>query len=165
MKRNILMTACVLAAAASLTACSPSMLAALGNLSVSSTQQGDTVFESQALGFRVQIPEGVDDAFSAKTSEREAYGGTVTTVTVTYEKDGQSANVCSIALMDQAVWEKIQAEGGPLGTEIARSEDGRVAVMTSLQSNPFAEGTAAHETFQQLPGQLAVLADTFEFLE
>ena len=164
MKKEILMTACVLAAAVSLTACSPAMLAALG-ASASSTQQGDTVLESQTLVFRVHIPAGFDDAFSAQTSEREVYGGTVTTITVTYQKDGQSANVCSIELMDQAVWEKMQAEGGPLGTEIARSEDGRVAVMTSLQSNPFAEGTAAYETFQQLPSQLSILADTFEFLE
>ena len=38
MKKEILMTACVLAAAVSLTACSPAMLAALG-ASASSTQQ------------------------------------------------------------------------------------------------------------------------------
>lgn len=37
MKKEILMTACVLAAAVSLTACSPAMLAALG-ASASSTQ-------------------------------------------------------------------------------------------------------------------------------
>ena len=57
MKKEILMTACVLAAAVSLTACSPAMLAALG-ASASSTQQGDTVLESQTLGFRVHIPAG-----------------------------------------------------------------------------------------------------------
>ena len=165
MKRNILAAVCVLAAAASMTACSPAAPAQTGDPSVSVTQQGDAVFESQELGFRVQIPAGFDEAFSVETTQREAYGGTVGAVTVVYEQDGQSANVCTIELMDQAVWEKMQAEGGPLGREISPSADGRVAVINSQQSNPFAEGTAAYETFQTLPDQLDMLADTFEFLE
>lgn len=47
---------------------------------------------------------------------------------------------------------------------MGESEDGRVAVMTTLQSNPFAETDKDYELFNQLPKGLATVSGSFRFL-
>ena len=39
-----------------------------------------------------------------------------------------------------------------------------MVVLNTLQSNPFAEGTEDYELFQQLPDELAVVRESFQFL-
>lgn len=51
-----------------------------------------------------------------------------------------------------------------MGTELTTSEDGRVAVMTTLQSNPFSESEEAYDLFNQLPKELAAVSESFRFL-
>ena len=71
----------------------------------------------------------------------------------------------TIDLMTTADWEALQAEGGPTGSELARSADGRVAVYTTLQSNPVAEDDPLYDFFQTLPNELATVTESFAFLD
>ena len=54
---------------------------------------------------------------------------------------------------------------GPTGSELARSADGRVAVYTTLQSNPVAEDDPLYDFFQTLPNELATVTESFAFLD
>ena len=104
------------------------------------------------------------DHYEAGVSEREAYDDVITTVFISY-LDGESAvNVLSFEEMSKDVWEKVQAEGGPLGVVLGESDAGRVVVMNPLQSNPFAEGTPEYELFNELPDQLSAVTESFRFL-
>lgn len=122
------------------------------------------VYENMELGFRVELPALLTDHMSQTTSTREAYGETVTTVTITYEGEGGPANLLSFEEMSEAVWEQMQAEGGPLGTVLGTSDEGRVVVLNSTQSNPYAEGTEDYEVLNEFPMQLKVVIETFAFL-
>lgn len=168
MKRIISAATCALALCGVLTGCSPVTLIMMNQMAVTVTEQTvcetNLLVKSEVLGFQVEVPQLFDERFQAKADAREVYGETVDRVTVVYESGEAQANVCTVELMSSSLWDKMQAEGGPVGTEIARSEDGRVAVMTSLQSNPFVEGTADYDLFQQIPDALAVISDSFAFL-
>ena len=121
-------------------------------------------FESQELGFAVTLPSLLDGHMRQETSQREAYGETISTVSFYYVGETGDAHVLSFEEMSTAVWEQVQAEGGPLGVELGTSDSGRVVVMNTLQSNPFAEGTADYDVMNEYPSQLSVVYDTFRFL-
>ena len=121
-------------------------------------------FESQELGFAVTLPSLLDGHMRQETSQREAYGETISTVSFYYVGETGDAHVLSFEEMSTAVWEQVQAEGGPLGVELGTSDDGRVVVMNTLQSNPFAEGTSDYDVMNEYPSQLSVVYDTFRFL-
>lgn len=67
--------------------------------------------------------------------------------------------------MDQAVWDSIQAEGGPVGTELGVSSSGRVVVLNSMQSNPFEEGTDDYDKLNDIFDQMDIISETFTFLD
>lgn len=131
------------------------------------TEEIDTKVEylSRALGFQVSLPELLQGKMSVLEEEREAYGETITTVFVYYEGDEGQANVLSFEEMSQEVWTKVQEEGGPLGRELGVSKNGRVVVLNTIQSNPYKEGTKDFEILQDLPKQLAIIDETFTFIE
>ena len=122
------------------------------------------VYTDEALHFQVELPELLKGHLKIETATRQAYGETVSTVGVYYQNGDAVAHVLSLEEMSEEVWQQMQAEGGPLGEELARSQDGRVVVLNTLQSNPFAEGTEDYELFQQLPDELAVVRESFKVL-
>lgn len=131
----------------------------------SGSEEAPLLLESPELGFSVELPALLKDHMRVETSQRDAYGETISTVSVYYTNGESEAHVLSLEEMSQAVWEQVQAEGGPLGTVLGESDSGRVVILNTLQSNPFAEGTEDYELFNQLPQQLSVVYDTFQFTE
>ena len=131
----------------------------------SGSEEAPLLLESPELGFSVELPALLKDHMRMETSQRDAYGETISTVSVYYTNGESEAHVLSLEEMSQAVWEQVQAEGGPLGTVLGESDSGRVVILNTLQSNPFAEGTEDYELFNQLPQQLSVVYDTFQFTE
>lgn len=131
----------------------------------SGSEEAPLLLESPELGFSVELPALLKDHIRVENSQREAYGETISTVSVYYTNGESEAHVLSLEEMSQAVWEQVQAEGGPLGTVLGESDSGRVVILNTLQSNPFAEGTEDYELFNQLPQQLSVVYDTFQFTE
>lgn len=130
----------------------------------SEAEAGALLYTNEELGFSVELPALLADHYEAGVSEREAYDDVITTVFISY-LDGESAvNVLSFEEMSKDVWEKVQAEGGPLGVVLGESDAGRVVVMNPLQSNPFAEGTPEYELFNELPDQLSAVTESFRFL-
>ena len=131
----------------------------------SGSEEAPLLLESPDLGFSVELPALLKDHMRMETSQRDAYGETISTVSVYYTNGESEAHVLSLEEMSQAVWEQGQAEGGPLGTVLGESDSGRVVILNTLQSNPFAEGTEVYELFNQLPRQFSVIYDTFQFTE
>ena len=131
----------------------------------SGSEEAPLLLESPELGFSVELPALLKDHIQVENSQREAYGETISTVSVYYTNGESEAHVLSFEEMSQAVWEQVQAEGGPLGTVLGESDSGRVVILNTLQSNPFAEGTEDYELFNQLPRQFSVIYDTFQFTE
>ena len=128
------------------------------------TETNNTRYSNTELGFSVQLPAILEGNYQTTTTERQAYGEIITTVTVSYPYgDGDSVNVLSFEEMSSSAWEQMQAEGGPLGILLGESLDGRVVILNTLQSNPFPEGTPEYDLFQELPGQLSIIQDTFQF--
>lgn len=114
------------------------------------------------LGFSVELPALLEGHLDTAVTTTDVYDEVMTTVTVSY----QSAVSTSVLLFDEmstAAWEKMKAAGGPQGTELGTSAAGRVVVMNTLQSNPFAEETEDYKVFQEWPGQLGVVKETFAF--
>lgn len=125
-------------------------------------------YENKELGFEVSLPELLKDKMSITTEETEAYGETITTVSVYYNSETEgtitTVHVLSFDEMSEEAWNKMKEEGGPLGRELGVSEAGRVVVLNTLQSNPFEEGSEDFELFQKLPEQLGIVTETFAFL-
>ena len=67
--------------------------------------------------------------------------------------------------MSEAVWKNVQGEGGPVGDELGVSKDGRVVIINTLQSNPYAEGTVDYEELNKLPKQISEVKESFRFLD
>lgn len=116
------------------------------------------------LGFTVQVPALLEGKGDTAVTTTELYGETVTTVVVSYV----SATSLPVLLLDEmstGAWEKMKAEGGPVGVELGTSKAGRVVVMNSLQSNPYVEDSEEYTIFQQWPSQLGAVTETFKFTE
>lgn len=126
---------------------------------------GALIYKNNEFGFTTQLPPLLGDKYDTETSWRDAYGEKITTVTISYTGEEHTVNVLSFEEMSAEVWEKVQAEGGPLGMILGESESGRVIILNTPQSNPFAEGTADFELFQKLPKELAVVKDNFSFIK
>ena len=122
------------------------------------------LLESEELGFSAELPPLLEGRTEVEESRREAYGETVTTLSVYYVNGEARTHVLSFEEMSAGVWGKIQAEGGPLGRMLGVSDSGRVVVLNTLQSNPFPEGTEDYLLFQDLPQQLSVIEESFRFL-
>lgn len=126
---------------------------------------GILVYTNNELGFKTNLPPLLGDKYGVETSERDAYGEKITTVTISYTGEEYTVNVLSFEEMSKEVWDKVQAEGGPLGMVLGESESGRVVIWNTPQSNPFAEGTADFDLFQKLPKELSVVKDNFSFIK
>lgn len=134
----------------------------------SAAEHTDLTFSDENLGISFDLPEILKGHAKILSDQREAYGKTVDVISVYYMKQPNQADsdvhIFTIEIMDQDVWQQMQAEGGPLGSVLAESENGRVAVMNTLQSNPFAETDAEYDLFNQLPKELSVISESFHFL-
>ena len=132
------------------------------------SDSSDLTYSSDDLGIAFSLPEILRGHSKLLTSQREAYGETVDVVSLYYMEGPNlpesDVPILTIEIMSPQCWEKTKAEGGPLGTELTTSEDGRVAVMTTLQSNPFSESEEAYDLFNQLPKELAAVSESFRFL-
>ena len=124
------------------------------------------VYYDTNLGFKVELPELLRNHTKIETTEREGHTEKVTSVMVYYIGEGDTqVNVFSFDEMSSGEWEKTKEAGGPLGTVLGESEDGRVVVFNTLQSNPFMEGDPEYELFNELPGQMGIIQKTFQFLD
>ena len=133
--------------------------------SVSQDENGIITYSNEELGFAVDIPSELEGKLRAEVSEREAYGETITTVSVYYMGETGEAHIMSFEEMSEAVWKNVQGEGGPLGDELGVSKDGRVVIINTLQSNPYAEGTVDYEELNKLPKQISEVKESFRFLD
>lgn len=124
-------------------------------------------FRDETLGVTFTLPDSLRGHVKITTAQNDA--GTVDSVMVYYmHEPGDTENdihLFTIDLMTTADWEALRAEGGPTGSELARSADGRVAVYTTLQSNPVAEDDPLYDFFQTLPSELATVTESFAFLD
>lgn len=129
-----------------------------------SNQEEGLVFEDALMGFRVKLPMILEGKVSEEISTTENNGEVITTANIYYEGETDKVQVLSFDEMSEKLWKQMQEEGGPLGKELGISDDGRVIVMNTLQSNPFEEGTTDFEVFNQFPKQLKVVEESFEFI-
>lgn len=131
------------------------------------SQADSVLLEVPEMNFSVELPPLLKYHYTTELSSREAYGETIQTLRVFYRSDTDSSltSIVSFEEMSSSVWEQVQAEGGPLGSVLGESEDGRVVILNSLQSNPFSEGSPEFELFQDYPSQASVIQDSFQFLE
>lgn len=127
-------------------------------------QEEGPVFENAEMGFRVKLPALLEGKVSEEINTMEVNGETITTATIYYDGESDKVNVLSFDEMSEKLWKQMQEEGGPLGVEMGISNDGRVIVMNTLQSNPFEEGSADCEVLNQFPMQLKVVEESFEFI-
>ncbi len=130
----------------------------------SSTESEPLVYENEDLNFSVELPDLLKDCMYVEVSETTAYGDTINVVKVFYEGAESDQNIMAFEEMDQAVWDSIQAEGGPVGTELGVSSSGRVVVLNSIQSNPYEEGTDDYDKLNDIVDQMGVISETFKFL-
>ena len=140
------------------------------SISLGQESQDDTeplAFQDEELGITFTLPELLRDHTKITTTRNEA--DTVTSVMGYYMRQPDDTendiHIFTIDLMSVADWEALQAEGGPTGLELGRSADGRVAIYSSLQSNPLAEDDELYDFFQTLPGELDTVIESFAFLE
>lgn len=116
---------------------------------------------SEELGFAVTLPESLRDRMGQETMENNG----ITTLLISYAGETGTANLFSFDVMDTETYEKVKAEGGPIGTELGISDDGTVVLFNGPQSNPFEMGTADYEAMETLPSDLKIVFDTFRFLD
>ena len=116
---------------------------------------------SQELGFAVTLPESLRGRMGQSTVENSG----ITTLILSYAGETGTANLFSFDVMDTETYEKLKAEGGPMGTQLGISHEGRVVLFTGPQSNPFEMGTADYQALETLPSDLSVVFDTFRFLD
>lgn len=128
-------------------------------------QEEGPIFENAEMGFRVKLPALLEGKVSEEISKTEIDGETVTTARIYYEGESDKVNVLSFDEMSENLWKQMQEEGGPLGVEMGISNNRRVIVMHTLQSNPFEEGSADYEVFNQFPAQLKVVEESFKFID
>ena len=123
--------------------------------------EGGVELVSRELGFAVTLPEVLRGRMGQTTLENNG----ITTLIISYEGESGTANLFSFDRMDTETYEKLKAEGGPVGDQLGVSEDGRVVLFNGPQSNPFEPGTADYQAMEDLPGQLGIVRESFRFLE
>lgn len=123
------------------------------------------IYENEDLNFSAELPELLKDCMYVEVSETTAYDDTINIVKVYYQGEKSDQNIFTFEEMDQAVWDSIQAEGGPVGTELGVSSSGRVVVLNSMQSNPFEEGTDDYDKLNDIFDQMDIISETFTFLD
>lgn len=128
-------------------------------------QEKGSIFENVEMGFRVKLPALLEGKVSEEISTTESNDETITTATIYYQGETEKVVALSFDEMSEKLWKQMKEEGGPLGIELGISDGGRVVVMNTLQSNPFAEGSADYEVFNQFPMQLKVVEESFEFID
>ena len=86
---------------------------------------------SQELGFAVTLPESLQGRMGQSTVENSG----TTTLIISYAGETGTANLFSFDVMDAETYEKLKAEGGPMG-KLGVSNEGRVVLFNGPQSNP-----------------------------
>ena len=119
----------------------------------------------EELNFSVELPSLLKDCMYTEETETTAYDSTINLVKIYYEGEESDSNLFTFEEMDEATWESIQAEGGPVGTALGTSSSGRVVVLNTMQSNPFEEGTADFDMADSIFEELSVIYDSFTFLD
>lgn len=122
------------------------------------------VYENQAMNFQTVLPAWEEGQTSMETSEYEAYGEMVQGAKLIYHGEAADCNPVTFEEMSLNVWEAMQKEGGPLGTELGR-QDGRVVVLNMIQSNPYEEGSRDFEAMKDLPEAVEAIRENFSFLQ
>lgn len=122
------------------------------------------VYENAQLGIRFELPAVFRDHLEVEESTEEMGGEPVNVLYILYQDEDESAIIYRIEEMSSELWARMQEEEGPKGMELGL-RDGRAVVYYPPQSNPFEQGTDAHEAMQILPDQASVLPDSFSFIE
>lgn len=130
-----------------------------------SADSGTLIYKNEELGFSMELPSLLKDKVRTESSQWELYGETASRIFFYYENGDATAIVLTLEEMSQEAFEKMKAEGGPVGVELGTSSDGRVVIFTTLQSNPFPENTPEFELFQTFPSEISVIVDSFQFIE
>lgn len=117
------------------------------------------------LNFAVEVPGLMRGHLRETRSQWGSGAETATRVNLAYESGDLYANVIGFEEMPETLYEKMQAEGGPMGTMLGKSKSGRVVLFWGPQSNPFNEGTPEYLLFCDFPRQLKVVFDSFRFLD
>ena len=127
------------------------------------------LYQNDELGFSAELPALLEDCMYVEESEYTAYDDTVNVVRIYVDGGEEGTDDDAILLtfeeMSQETWDAIQAEGGPLPDELGVSSSGRVVTLSTVQSNPFAEGTEAAENMDAIASDLGVVRETFKFLD
>lgn len=169
--RGLLLSALCLSLTLALCACSPQPAQDPAPESETSSApelpsepSADTLpFKSDDLGIAFELPGSLKGHSKIMVGDLEAGEQTIDTVTVYYmespEQPEHDIHLLTVELWPSDVWDGTQSHGTP----IAESEDGRTAVLQTLQSNPFDEGEENYELFQTLGQELGIVAETFAF--
>lgn len=160
MAAAVVLTACLLAACGK----SPGKVSGKGE-SLQLVEGGGMEYKNEKLGFAVGLPELFVDHLTVVSESRQAYGEEIHLIRMEYEGEESSTTVLSLVEMSKEVWELSKKEEGPQGTQLGESQEGRVVIFNSLQSNPFPEGSEDFARFQEYPQQLAAALENFYFLE
>lgn len=121
------------------------------------------VFED--LNFAVEVPGLMRGHLRETRSQWGSGAETATRVNLAYESGDLYANVIGFEEMSETLYEKMKAEGGPMGTLLGKSETGRVVLFWGPQSNPFNEGTPEYTLFYDFPSRVKVVFESFRFLD
>lgn len=127
--------------------------------------EGGPIFENEEMNFKVELPLVLKDKMTEEITTQEINEEIITTATIYYTGEADKVNVISFDEMSEGLWKQMQEEGGPVGMELGKSENGRVIIMNSLQANPFEEGSKDYEAMNQFPVQLKSVVESFEFLK
>lgn len=117
------------------------------------------------LNFETAVPGLMRGHIRESRSQWESDGETAVRVNLLFETEEQSAIVLGFEEMSERLFEKMAAEGGPMGMLLGRSKNGRVVLFWGSQSNPFIEGTPEFELFSDFPKRIRVVFETFRFLD
>ena len=128
------------------------------------------LYQNDELGFSAELPALLEDIMYVEESDYTASNDETVNVVRIYVEGGEEgteddANVLTFEEMSADAWEALQAEGGPLADELGVSSSGRVVTLSTVQSNPFAEGTEAAENMDAIVSDLGVVRETFKFLD
>lgn len=133
-----------------------------------STQSADAdsfLYENSELGFSVQLPSCIEKNAEFTTDTRDDNGGTVNSISVTYQGESGQANILTLEEMSSQSWENSRSKTDQFRSNWEAPKMDASLSMYPLQSNPFEPGASDADVIDQFTKEKAVISESFTFLE